>query len=113
MWASGCSIALVAVTWGLWSRVKNQHVANRAPLYSGLCPTCGYVIDNLPQADDGHVECPECHGAWKLPDLGCACQSCFLELDKAPWANSDVTCPRCSDRHRLVLIDEGVSLTVG
>ncbi len=34
------------------------------------CASCGYSLDDLPKADDGCVQCPECQAAWRFDRLG-------------------------------------------
>ncbi|HLP82760.1 MAG TPA: hypothetical protein VK157_00285 [Phycisphaerales bacterium] len=40
----------------------------RRQLYMRRCPTCDYVLANAPSEPDGCTVCPECGGAWKVPD---------------------------------------------
>ena len=45
---------------------RSRESAIRAMTRSGLCPSCGYEIRQIPPESDGCVVCPECNAAWKL-----------------------------------------------
>lgn len=44
-----------------------EHRALRA---NKRCLWCLYNLCGVPQVDDGCTVCPECGGAWRLPDSG-------------------------------------------
>lgn len=48
-----------------WRSVEHVKLA---VLSIGYCPSCAYRIFDLEVEDDGCSVCPECSGAWKLPE---------------------------------------------
>lgn len=48
-----------------WRSVEH---AKYAVLSIGYCPSCAYRLFDLESKDDKCVVCPECSGAWILPD---------------------------------------------
>jgi hypothetical protein len=63
------TLAVFLAGWHL-AGARQRRAAAEAIAGEGLCPGCLYKLSDLPEEADGCRVCPECGGAWRVPETG-------------------------------------------